>query len=249
MLKAFDDYLSPKVIALSILSFLITLAILFVLFYSIFDYTGEFKNIFSSLFSENIEYILQIFKRYHWLSFIVEHKFIMLFIHYLLYFGFGLILYYLFFAIYTFVVSFFNIYFVRHLRNKYYVDIELKGMNIITTVVFYIKTICITVILFLLLSPTYFLPALNLLIFVPIYYFFHKTIVFDVSSVINTTKEYRKIKKVNWSELKAHTGYCFLLTFIPIFGILLYPYYVLYIGHYLLKETQELRYMNDFTKS
>lgn len=71
-------------------------------------------------------------------------------------------------------------------------------------------------------------------------------LVFDVSSNINTAKEYRKIRKLKWGELKAHTTFCFLLILIPILGVLLYPYYIIYTGHYILHETKTLRYEDDF---
>ena len=108
------------------------------------------------------------------------------------------------------------------------------------------KTIIVTLILFFVLSPTYFIPALNFLIFLPFYYFFHKTIVFDVSSVINNAKEYKKIKKLNWVELKGKTLFCFLITLIPIIGMLVYPFYVIFIGHYIFNETRELRFVDSF---
>jgi hypothetical protein len=248
VLQAFDDFFSPKVIVLSIVSLLITFAMFVVIFYFAFEYVGEWKEIIPTVFNDKIEAIYKTIESYPWLAFLLEHKIVMLLVRYLLYFSVGFLFYYLFFALYSFVISFFNGYFIGHIQKKYYEDVSLTGIGIGRTVFFYIKTIIVTITLFLILSPTYIIPALNLLIFIPIYYFFHKTIVFDVSSVINTVSEYKKIKKVNWSELKAHTGYCFLLTLIPVVGILLYPYYVLYIGHYILQETRELHYINDFQR-
>ena len=246
MLRAFDDFLSPKVIALSLLSFLITLFLFTAIFYFLFDYTGEWREMIPSVLTQNIQGFIEIIESYPWLAFVFEHKLMIMLLKYFLYFGFGLFFYYLFFALYSIVISFFNGYFILHLQKKYYLDVELKGIDIVGVVFFYMKTIIITAVLFLVLSPAYFIPVLNILIFVPIYYFFHKTIVFDVSSVVNTGREYRKIKKVNWSDLKSRTVFCFLLTLIPFFGMILYPFYVLYIGHYIMAETKELRYMSDF---
>jgi len=248
MLRAFDDFLSLKVITISLLSFFITLFLFIAIFYFLSDYMGEWKEIIPTVLSQYIQGIIKIIESYPLLAFIFEHKLMMILLRYLSYFAFGLFFYYLFFAIYSIVISFFNHYFIEYLQKKYYLDVEIKGINIIGVVFFYVKTIIITVVLFLVLSPAYLIPVLNILIFVPIYYFFHKTIIFDVSSIINTIKEYRKIKKVNWSELKSRTGFCFLLTLIPFFGMILYPYYVLYIGHYIMEETKELRYMSDFIK-
>jgi len=246
-LSAFDDFLSLRVLLFSIISLVLT----FLLFMAIFSflyssYSGEYDiDFFKSV--ENITHDIFVFmEAYPLFSFIIEHKIIMLLLHYLIYFGVGLLFYYLFVAFYSFIISFFIIYFISYLQKKYYTDVKLEGIGIVSTTFFYLKSILITIILFVIFSPAYIIPALNLLIFVPIYYFFHKTLVYDVSSVINTKREYKKIKKVNGAELKARTGFCFLLTLIPVFGILLYPYYFLYIGHYLLRETRELRYVEAF---
>lgn len=246
MLQSFDDFMSSKVLFLSFMSLFLTLVIISSSLYLLFDNIGELKYSIPTVFTTMAEDILQKMETYPFLSFILEHKIMMIILHFLIYFGLGIISYYLFFAVYAFVISFFNVILIRHIQKKYYPGIELRGMGIVHTIIFYMKTIVIFLLLFLVLSPTYFIPAINILIFVPIYYFFHKTIVFDVSSEINTSKEYRKLKRVNWSELKSRTGFCFLLTLIPIVGILLYPYYILYIGHYIMKETVELRYVNDF---
>lgn len=246
MLQAFDDFMSPKVILMSIVSIFITISIIFLSLSFIFDYSGEVTKLIPTVFSSMVEDVFKKIDDYPFLSFVLEHKFLVYMLHLLVYLGVGIVAYYTFFAIYAFVISFFNIFFIKYIQKKYYTNVELRGMSIFSSVIFYIKTIIIALSLFIVLSPAYLIPAVNILIFLPIYYFFHKTIVFDVSSVINTAKEYKKIKRANWSELKVRTGFCFMLTLIPIVGILLYPYYVLYIGHYVIQETKELRYVNNF---
>lgn len=246
MLQAFDDFMSPKVILMSIVSIFITISIIFLSLSFIFDYSGEVTKLIPTVFSSMVEDVFKKIDDYPFLSFVLEHKFLVYMLHLLVYLGVGIVGYYTFFAIYAFVISFFNIFFIKYIQKKYYTNVELRGMSIFSSVIFYIKTIIIALSLFIVLSPAYLIPAVNILIFLPIYYFFHKTIVFDVSSVINTAKEYKKIKRANWSELKVRTGFCFMLTLIPIVGILLYPYYVLYIGHYVIQETKELRYVNNF---
>jgi len=248
MFQAFDDFLSAKVLLLSFISLLLTLAIISLSLYLLFDTIGELKYSIPTAFTVVANIILQKIENYPFLAFILEHKIMMTILHFLVYFGLGIMSYYVFFTVYAFVISFFNVVLIRHIQKKYYPNIELRGMCIMHTIIFYVKTMAIFLLLFIVLSPAYIIPAINILIFVPIYYFFHKTIVFDVSSVINTSKEYKKLKRVNWAELKSKTGFCFLLTLVPVVGILLYPYYILYIGHYMMKETEELRYVNDFNR-
>ncbi len=237
--------MSPKVVFISIVSFLITIAIILFTLPFIFNNIGGIKDIIPEVYNWVNEILVSI-ESYPILAFLFEHKIIMILFRYVLYFGFGIVGYYIFFGIYGFVISFFAPMLIKHIQKKYHSEIELKGIGLLPTGFFYIKTIIITIVLFLILSPTYLIPGLNFLIFLPLYYFFHKALVFDVSSVINTSKEYKRIKRANWSELKGYTGLCFLITLVPIIGILAYPYYVIYVGHYILNETGELRHTDAF---
>jgi len=241
---ALEDFISLRVLIISLISLMITLVIIYGIFSLSFDNIGSFK----SLLPDVVETILNNIQEYSIVSYMLEHKAIMYIVHILLSFGIGIFVYYVFFGIYAFIISFFNIFLIRYLQKKYYNSIEIKGISIVYTLFFYIKTIAIAILLFLLFLPVYIIPVLNLLIFVPIYYFFHKTLIYDVSSEVNIYKEYKKIKKVNTIELKAKTGFCFLLSLIPFIGILIYPYYVLYLGHYIMQETEELRYIEEFNK-
>ena len=243
---AFDDFISLKVLFASILSFVITVSIITAILYLGYDNVGNIFDLFVQAYKDATDYIYAKLEDYPTIAFIIEHKIFMLMFNFVVYFGLGVVFYYTFFIIYAFIISFFNPIFIGHIQKKYYPEVKLKGMNIFLAVFFYIKTISTTLVLFVILSPTFLIPGLNLLMFLPLYYFFHKTLVFDVSSVINTQKEYRKIKKVNWSELKSHTIFCFFLSLIPIIGILIYPFYIFYIGHYIIKETEELRTHIEF---
>lgn len=243
--QSLEDFMSPKVIFISLISFLITVAIIFFSLTLIFENIGGFQDIFPEA-TKWVNEIIGNLEQYSFLAFILEHKIMMTIFHFIMYFGLGILAYYILFAVYAIVISFFATIIVKHIQKKHYHDVQLKGIGLFSTGFFYIKTIIMTAILFIVLLPAYFIPALNILILLPIYYFFHKTLVFDVSSVINTSSEYKKIKRVNWGGLKGYTAFCFLITFIPIIGILAYPYYIIYVGHYLFKETVELRHTNTF---
>jgi hypothetical protein len=245
-LQAFDDFLSTKVLLLTALSIIITMGIIFFSAYQLFAYSGSFTSFIPTLFNTIVTYILENLKDYPFLNFIIEHKFITMFLSFLIHFGIAIIFYYIFFLLYSFVVSFFNKLLISFIQKKYYKDFKLKSIPLFYSIFFYFKTTTITVLLFIIMIPIFLIPGLNLFIYLPIYYFFHKTIYYDASSQINNLKEYKKIKYVNSNEIKGHTGFCFMLTFIPIVGLLIYPYYILYMGHYIMRESKELRYINDF---
>jgi hypothetical protein len=241
LIKSFKDFLSPKIIMTSVTSLIITVFIVLFGLYFAFDGFGGLKDeILLVIQSENWLF-LEGLKENFIIDFLIKHAIFSFVLNFLFLMGFGLIIYYIFFMIYSFVIGFFSIVIIKDLQSKYYEDIRLDGISIGSSIWFYIKTVLITVVLFILLLPFYFIPILNLVIFLPMYYFFHKTLVFDVSSIINSTQEYQQIKALNWGSLKVKTFVLFLVALVPIVGIILYPFYILFIGHFIFSKTKTIR--------
>jgi hypothetical protein len=248
IVKPLDDFFSSKVMLISFISAILASLLVGFLLYILMGSMDSIYGLLPSTVNSYLKVVNDFLKQYIILSFLLEHKFFMWLIHALGYFGIGVVFYYLFFIGYSFIVGVFNAFFMGYLQKRYYQDVELKGMDTISTILFYVKTFIITVIIFVILSPLYIVPVFNIAIFIPIYYFFHKTIIYDASSVINTSKEYRDIKRANKAELKIKTTFCFFITFVPIVGILFYPYYLFVVGHFIFGETRELRYVENFKK-
>ncbi|QOG11304.1 EI24 domain-containing protein [Arcobacter sp. FWKO B] len=239
--KSFKDFLSPRIFMTSISSLGITIFIVLLSLYFAFDGFSAIKNEIMLVFKEGHWLFFEDFKDSFIVDFLIKHAIFSIMLNFLFILGFGLVIYYIFFMIYSFVIGFFSGVVIDDIKQKYYADIELNGLSISATIWFYIKTIFIAVVLFLLLLPFYFIPVLNLLIFLPMYYFFHKTLVYDVSSIINTKDEYKSIIQTNWIGLKIKTFLCFMIALIPIIGIILYPFYIVYISHFIFEQTKLLR--------
>jgi len=246
LVAALDDSLSFRVLRISIASFILTLSILlsfayyfFENFHSTFSYFGEVVHASAGVILDKINSIPLV-------GILLEHEILYLFFKYVIMFSVGIGIYYLFFIIYGIVLGFFTGNLVRYVQKKHYSNVIFKGMHIINTVIFYVKTTMLTLFIFVILLPLYVLPVTNFTLLLSPYYFFHKTIIYDVASVINDMQEYQKIIKVNSMELKGITGLCFALSLIPVIGIFLYPLYIILISHYILKETEELRHLQNF---
>ena len=231
---------------ISLISFIITLGIILLVIYFSVENFHNISLFFDQYIGESINAILDKVEALPFMGFLLEHEVIYMTARYVIIFTAGMGLYYLFFILYGSVLGWFTGSLVKIVRRKHYSNIAFKGIGIIRTMIFYVKTIVITVFIFVVLLPLYVFPVANLMLMLAPYYFFHKTIVFDVASVVNDALEYQKIKKVNWTELKGITGICFAMSLIPIIGIFLYPLYIIFVSHYMLKETEELRIANHF---
>ena len=96
--------------------------------------------------------------------------------------------------------------------------------------------------------PFYFVPVLNVIMLnIPIYYFFHKMLTYDVTSNINTNDEYKKIMFFAGNDMRIKTFVLYLISLIP-FAILFGGiFYVIFMGHAYFRETRELRLSSNHT--
>jgi len=145
------------------------------------------------------------------------------------------------------IVGFFTPLVVKKLKSKHYPPFEIKGHGSVFYVLLYaLKSLFFMVLFYILLIPFYFIPLLNIVAFnLPAYYFFHKMLVFDVGSTINTKEEYNRIKATVGNQIRLRTLLMYLLTLIPFVGIFFPLFFVIYLSHIFMSESVELRMVTD----
>ena len=153
----------------------------------------------------------------------------------------AMVTYYLFLMVYSIIVGFFAGYFIKEIAQSYYPHLALKGLSLFSYMVLLIKFVLLSVVLFILLSPLLFVPLLNFMFLIPVFYLFHKLLVLEVVSVVCDNKEYKEIQKIYSGQSRIVSALCFALTFIPVVGVVIYPYYVIVMSHFVLSRTAALR--------
>ncbi len=141
------------------------------------------------------------------------------------------------------IVGFMTPFVLKELQKRHYNDVEIIGYsNIFEGLFLVIKWAFIMLLLFFILIPFYFIPLLNIIAFnLPLYYFFHQMMIFDVSSNLTTREENKKIKYFNKNSLRGKTLILYLISLIPFaifFGAI---FYVIYIGNSYFIEVKKLR--------
>jgi hypothetical protein len=245
--KAFGDFFSKEVLIVSAVSFFVSL-VAFAVFvflalkllaygFSEFIVYVESEGGEIALFESVKNYLLS----FAILKYLLAIDFFSMLVNIVIALNIFVLLYFSFLFIYSIVIAFFAPKFVKSVQKKHYQNVNLASIHPLYVVWIYVKTTLITVLGIVLFLPLFFIPALNFLLFVPLYYFFHKSLILDVSSAINTKAEYLKIKKANWFEFKFQTLILFLMSIVPILGILFIPFYFIYIAHVVFEQTQSLR--------
>ncbi len=145
------------------------------------------------------------------------------------------------------IIGFFTPLVVKKIKSRHYPPFVIKGHGSVLGSIWYtLKSLLFMVLLYIVLIPFYFIPFINILAFnLPAYYFFHKMLVFDVGTTINTKKEYLQIKAVVSNQIRLRTFLMYLITLIPFAGIFFPLLFVIYLSHIFINESLELRIVTD----
>lgn len=234
---ALGDTLSPRVLLVSLVSFILTIAFFIALIWLTFGGIGALS-VWISEWLQGFEGHLEQTWLFSMVSLFVITKTL---IGILLFFTSAIVVYYFFLMVYSVIVGLFAGYFIKEIGNVYYPGVEAKGISLVGYLGIVLKTLFITGILFVLLVPLAFIPVLNFMLLFPVFYMFHKLLVLDVSSMLNSKEEYATLKRRFAGQMRGISLVCFALTLIPFFGVVIYPYYVIVMSHFLYRKTREIR--------
>ena len=141
------------------------------------------------------------------------------------------------------IVGFLTPTILKEIQKRHYSDVEMIGYsNIFEALFLVVKWVAIMILLFIVFIPLYFIPFVNIVAFnLPLYYFFHKMMTYDVSSTICTKDESMKIKFFHASTLRLKTLGLYLVSLIPFVVFFASVFYIIYLGHSYFLETKNLR--------
>ena len=141
------------------------------------------------------------------------------------------------------IVGFLTPVILKEIQHRHYSDVEMLGhSNIFEGIFLTLKWLAIMLLMFLAFVPLYFIPVVNVVAFnLPLYYFFHKMITYDVGSNICTKEENMKIKFFHATTLRLKTLGLYLISLIPFVVFFASVFYVIYLGHSYFLETRKMR--------
>ena len=144
------------------------------------------------------------------------------------------------------IIGFLTPSIMKELQARHYLHVEMIGYsNIIGALINITKWSIIMLLLFIVLVPLYFIPFVNILAFnLPLYYFFHKMITYDVSSILCTSEEAKQVKYFSKNSLRAKTLLLYLISLIPFAIFFGAVFYVIYIGNTYFEEVKKIRDIN-----
>ncbi|WP_072682476.1 EI24 domain-containing protein [Arcobacter sp. LA11] len=141
------------------------------------------------------------------------------------------------------IIGFLTPMILKVLHKRHYSHLQINGFGTLLSPLWVaLKSIIIMFLLFILFIPLYFIPIVNLVaINLPIYYFFHKLLTFDVASTILTEDEYQVIHGKKAGAFRLRTLLLYFLSMIPSIMLFSAVFYIIYLGHSYFQELQKLR--------
>lgn len=140
------------------------------------------------------------------------------------------------------VIGFLTPMILKILHKRYYSHLSLHGYGSLLSPLWVLfKSLFMMILLFIVLIPVYFVPILNVIAFsLPLYYFFHKLLNFDVSSTILSKDEYKAIYKEEGNSFRLRTLFLYIISMIPFATLFTAVYYIIYLGHAYFIKLDEL---------
>lgn len=245
------DFFSAKMMKYSILPFVITMAVVYVLFFVVagigVDTLGTLNVNSTQTTIENgiphTETVQSQLEGSSIIKFLMSYSLTSWIASMLVYLVGGIVTLYISIIIAIIVIGFLTPSILKEVHKRHYADIQLSGhSNIFGVFMQVIKWFFVMMMLFFFLIPFYFIPYLNIIAFnIPLYYFFHKMLTFDVTSTIMSKEEKVLITYHRGKSIRLKTLGLYLISLIPFaiyFGAV---FYVIYLGHTYFFELRKLR--------
>jgi len=201
------DYFTKEFLLLSLLPFLLSAGLFVGLFSTFVDTPAVDGSFFTNIFSNIIDMLLYALG------------------------GIASVMFSLILAL--IIIGFLTPYAVSIIKKRHYQDIEIdSNISFLGSLKYFAKIFFVFFILLILFTPLYFIPAINAIALqVLFFYLFHTLLVFDVGSNVFNSSEYKQFIKKKRFKLLTTNLILFLLSQIPVIGLLIPLFTVIVITH------------------
>ncbi|AXH15551.1 EI24 domain-containing protein [Malaciobacter mytili] len=229
------DFFTKKMLKFALLPLLFTLLVMYILFFSAAGYGLENLDIMITqvqngqnvIIDENAPFY------YDWANFLLQYSITAWLVGFLVY-TVGIIFIMMFSVFLTLVIiGFLTPFILKVIHKRHYSSLPMSGHGSLLSPLFIlIKSLFVMVFLFIILIPLYFIPFINIIAFnIPIYYFFHKLLNYDVASTILSNEEFNVIYKKEKNSFRIRTFLLYMLSLVPFITLFSAVFFVIYLGH------------------
>ncbi|WP_419765243.1 MAG: EI24 domain-containing protein [Arcobacter sp.] len=247
--KSLGDFFTPAILKIAIIPLLITVLVMIVFFMGLADYSLSSLDQVIIQVQNGEEFTVDPNAPFYYvwivniLTFLLQYSITAWLAGFLL-FTIGT-LFILFFSIFTtlIIIGFLTPMIIETLRKRNYPNMDLKAHgSIISPIWVAVKSLVGMLFLFILFIPFYFIPLVNIIAFnLPIYYFFHKLLNFDITSTMLSSSEYKEIYRNKKNLFRIRTLVLYFISMIPFITLFSTVFYVVYLSNAYFVELEKVR--------
>jgi hypothetical protein len=251
ILKSLKDFFTSSMLKLALVPLIVTMIILYMMFFAAADFgisslqeiAAASQNGEEIVIDENAPFYF-VWATY-FIVFLFKYSFTSWIAGFLFYTIGTIIILQLSIILTIIVIGFLTPMILRILHKRYYSHLKFEGYGTISLSIWVLfKSVFMMMLLFILLIPVYFVPVINVFaLALPLYYFFHKLLNFDVSSTILSKEQYKIIYKKEANNFRLRTLFLYMISMIPFATLFSAVYFIIYLGHsYFIKLDQLVKY-------
>jgi len=248
ILKSVRDFFTSSMLKIALIPLMITMIILYSMFFAAADFGISSLHEIATASQNGQEIVVDENAPFYyvWATYLIVFLFKYSFTSWLagfLFYTVGTLLVLQASVILTIVIiGFLTPMILSILHKRYYSHLEMNGYGtLFSSLYMLVKSLFVMIFLFIVLIPIYFVPVLNMIAFsFPLYYFFHKLLIFDVSSTILSKKENKIIYKKEANSFRFRTLFLYFISLIPFATLFTAVYYIIYLGHTYFIELDKI---------
>lgn len=247
------DFFTKPMLKIAFLPLIITMFILLILFYSAADYGFNSLQVYIETTQNGQDVAIDPNAPFYYIwattviAFLFQYSVTSWLVGFLFY-TIGTILV-MMFSVFTtiIIIGFLTPFILDIIQKRHYPEIKTNGFgNILSPLWVLLKSALIMIVMFFLFMPLYFIPFINILAFnLPLYYFFHKLLNYDIASTILTKDEYAVIHSRKAASFRGRTLFLYILSMIPFITLFTAVFYIIYLGHGYFQELKKIRNLED----
>ncbi len=253
ILKSVKDFFTSSMLKIALIPLIVTMVILYILFFAAADFgitslqeiAAASQNGQEVVIDENAPFYF-VWATY-FIVFLFKYSFTSWIAGFLLYTIGTVIVLQASVILSIVVIGFLTPMILNILHKRYYSHLTLHGHgSLLAPLWVLLKSALMMILLFIVLIPVYFVPVLNIIAFaLPLYYFFHKLLNFDVSSTILSKDEYKIIYQKEGSNFRLRTLFLYFISMIPFATLFTAVYYIIYLGHAYFIKLDEISKLEE----
>ena len=246
--KSVKDFLTSDMLKIALIPLIVTMVFLYILFFTAADFGITALQEIAQASQNGEEIIIDQSAPFYfvWATYLIiflfKYSFTSYIAGFLLYTVGTIVVLNVSVILTIIVIGFLTPIILKKVHKKHYSHLTLHGHGTLLSPLWVLfKSLVMMLLLFILFIPLYFVPLINIIAFsLPLYYFFHKLLNYDVSSTILSQEEYKTIYKEEANTVRLRTLLLYFVSMIPFITLFTAVFYIIYLGHGYFVKLEEM---------